>query len=428
MSSARATVLQAPVLPVLRYSEPHSACPPGIDRSDSIPTELWIIIFSLLSKTDLFACARLKKRLSLTARHVLYRALEFSDFASAWSNIRFWRSGDATPFRRVPRSISIGSDGGKDPLVAILMDTVASLRSITDITIVNQNVHPLKLFAMTQGRRLSSLTLRSVIFGPPNGSYAEDFAFKGKNALSTASRLLSYLTFVPPTPSHVSLVGVYWYPRLDPMHLLPRTVGSRYVTSLELDVHSFLMIEDAFSSTSSTFGNNVQSFRLLSTKSRFGSELDQGKMEILRRRLLTLSSSLSMLVIQATCIDVFQGCAINLPNLREFNGPEEILPLLGECAQVEKLVVRLNDRKTEFPVTLRFSWANVRALSILRWSGDVGAISSILRSVHGTESFELECMSSITTVCACATQEYVAKPFSGVLDALGTSAGYCGGT
>ncbi|KAJ8082945.1 hypothetical protein PM082_008804 [Marasmius tenuissimus] len=268
----------------------------SFDRSDRIPLEIWIAIFRLILKTDLAACIHLKRRLSHAAHLALYRSLDWTTFPESWNNRSFWGTDAAIPYLSVPRSLTIGSlRYERTPMVEALMCTVPSFSNLRELRVVNQAAHSFDIFWMMQGKSISLLELNRIIF-------------------SGYSRIWDQIShkLVPPTPSDVCLIDVTWYQGGDRQFLLPRTLESPFLTSLTLDMASFVAMAKAFSlryrdkvrPISQMMRNGVRYFALLpSIKGCDPGQFDLTRLwtQYLQDSLRQSSLSLQTLIIRVSC-------------------------------------------------------------------------------------------------------------------------------
>ncbi|KAJ8083266.1 hypothetical protein PM082_009138 [Marasmius tenuissimus] len=256
------------------------------DRSDQLPVKTWMRVFGYLCPCDLSTCMRVKKRLCGAVRLVLYASIQFRSFAQSWSFLNFWKRKESIAYKRVPRAIEIGPAVSEESMMDVrLRGLVDSFYNLQKLTIINQTIQTIDLFCILNGKRLSSLILKWVVF--------DDITVP--NSRKSESQV------VIPTPSEIVLIGVSWSPYNDPTLMLPRTVASKSLTSLELDMQSFMMVTLTFGVAKLVLAEGLRSYKLWPTPSLSGLFLCSGYMEELRRMLLAPTSALENLEIRVTC-------------------------------------------------------------------------------------------------------------------------------
>ncbi|KAJ8093647.1 hypothetical protein PM082_023439 [Marasmius tenuissimus] len=345
------------------------------DRSDQLPVETWMRVFGYLRPCDLSTCMRVKKRLCGAVRLVLYASIQFRSFAQSWSFLNFWKRKESIAYKRVPRAIEIGPAVSEELMMDVrLRGLVDSFYNLQKLTIINQTIQTIDLFCILNGKRLSSLILKWVVF--------DDITVP--NSRKSESQV------VIPTPSEIVLIGVSWSPYNDPTLMLPRTVASKSLTSLELDMRSFMMVTLTFGVAKLVLAEGLRSYKLWPTPSLSGLFLCSGYMEELRRMLLAPTSALENLEIRVTCQGSGLPKGVPLPRLLTFHGPVEMLPMLVANPSLERLHLRVDIDTTTLVGQPSMLFLSVKWVGLTRWTGSLDLLANLLHGTPNVETFRLQ--------------------------------------
>ncbi|KAL0575945.1 hypothetical protein V5O48_006034 [Marasmius crinis-equi] len=344
-------------------------------RADSLPNEIWIMIFTCMGSDLAPVYLLISKRLLRVARLALYKTIRYTRASPITGNLAFWKTPCGASLKFTPERVIIGSKSHWHDVFPFVAGTVATFPNIRELSLIDQRIYVEDMFRVTNCKdRLASIELHNVSFVRadvykfkqwPSGNYSLGF--------TRSTRL--------------KLISVTWNSTVDPEALLPKALLSSQVEALQIDLFTFLSLR-----TSLTDGMLVPSCRLhafhLMTVGLFEISFSKRYWSYLRDFLQLSSKTLVSLNLDngsGYCPGSIQW---TFPNLSCYDGPQELLPLLRSSRNLTSLHLHACVSTPPFLEGIAI-WPNVRMFEFTCWDTNMVSLANLLKALPNVQVFRL---------------------------------------